>query len=105
MVGTFLKILGVVVLIGGLLGIFVGGFTILYGEVHAADSNDAVLLTQAREGDLAKEAGIAIIGGSFLFSGLGLALLVAGSVMGGAERARRQQQQPLGMVPGPPRTD
>ena len=109
MVGTLLKILGVVVLIGGVLGIFVGGFTILYGEMQATDSDDGLLFTdarQAREGEAAKEAGVAVVGGSFLFAGLGLALLVAGIAIGGSERSgKQQQQQQVVVVPGPPRTD
>lgn len=110
MVGTLLKILGVIVLIGGLLGLFVGGFTVLYGEMQSADADDGLLFTdmrQAREGEEAKEAGIAIVGGSFLVSGLGLAVLVAGIASGGHERngPRQQQQQQVVIVPGPPRSD
>ena len=109
MVGTLLKILGVIVLIGGVLGVFVGGFTILYGEIQETDSDDGLLFTdgrQAREGQQAKEAGVAIVGGGFLVAGLGLAVLVAGMAVGSHERPRgQQQQQQVVIVPGPPRTD
>lgn len=108
MVGTLLKILGVIVLIGGVLGLFIGGFTILYGELQTADADDGLLFSdarQAREGQETKEAGVAIVGGSFLVSGLGLAFLVAGIAVGGRDRSGQQQQQQVVVVPGPPRAN
>ena len=109
MVGTLLKILGVIVLIGGVLGLFIGGFTIMYGEMQQADADDTFLFTdprQARAGEDATEAGVAIVGGSFLVAGLGLALLVAGIAASGRGRgATQQQQQQVVIVPSPPRTD
>jgi hypothetical protein len=108
MVGTFLKILGIAVLSGGVLGLFIGGFTIIYGEVQRADADDALLFTdarQSREGQETIDLGIGLVGGSFLVCGLGLVLIVAGVSAGARGRAGAQQQQQVVIVTSPPRTD
>lgn len=104
---TVLKVVGLVVLVGGVLGLFVGGFTTLMGQMETHESNDGLLFPdseRAQRGQEMSAAGVAIIGGSLLVSGLGLVLLVAGIALGGGAGARQSQQQQIIVVPDQRRT-